>query len=209
MIGPRTDRRGRCFAGFKTTARVPKSASVTRPRQRGGRPPPVAGAVKAGGFQPGCDRSSWWRQMAQPREVVDSEAIRCPTRGPEVMRPHRDHGRGQLGRIVQQRPLGETQIGQADGAEPRPVNQGCSRNRAAVSAVGISVTMGSTATGPERPAHAPAARRDNRGRRKSGKHRENGNRRPYKRTSRCRRSCDVAGLRSGRPPDSSRIRTRA
>lgn len=166
-------------------------------RQRGGRPrhPSRRGELA----DSGPDATGVFlvgNQIAPAQEVVDRKRSGAPHRGPEVVRPHRDHGRGQLrGRIVQQRPLGETQIGQADGAEPAGEPGLFTQPRHRIGAVGGLVDHGlEHATGPERPAHALQHDVITAGGVNPGKHQRKRKPAPVWPThSRVPTGCDVAG----------------
>ncbi len=58
-------------------------------------------------------------QIAPAQKIVDGERAGTSHRGVEIVWSRGDDGRGQFWwRIVQQRLLGEPQVGQPDGAEP-------------------------------------------------------------------------------------------
>ena len=93
-------------------------------------------------------------QMAPAQEVVDGERAGAPGRLAEIVGTGGDDGRGQLGRrILQQRPLGEPEIGNPDGGEatgePRLLPQPCD----GVGAVGRFVDH--RREGPARPERPP------------------------------------------------------
>ena len=95
-------------------------------------------------------------QIAPGEKVVDRERAGAPHRGQEIVRTRGNDGRGQFRwRILQHRPLGESQIRQSDSGEstgePGLLTQPCHR----VSAVGDLVDHRlEDPARPERPAHA-------------------------------------------------------
>ena len=126
------------------TERTPAAASATFADPATGGVRPGRGSGPPGG--PPCRRA---------QEVV-GERTGAPHRVVEIVRAHGDDGRGHLRRrVVQQRPLGESQVRQPDGGEltgePRLVAQPSDR----VGAVGGLVDHRlERAAGPERSACA-------------------------------------------------------
>ena len=95
-------------------------------------------------------------QVAPAQKVVDGERAGAPHRGIEIVGTRGDHGRGQLRRrILQHRPLGESQIRHPDGGEsagkPRLFTQPYDRVGAIDGLVDHRLEHPAR---PERPAHA-------------------------------------------------------
>ena len=103
-----------------------------------------------------ADRVLLVGHQVAPTEKVVGERAGAPHRGVEIVRPHRDYRRGQLRRrVIQEGPLGESQVRQPDGGE-LPCEPGLfAQPHHGVGAVGGLVDHRlEHAAGPERATHA-------------------------------------------------------